>query len=433
MKPSIALNGSPLPETQQTEGTRYSWKGLLLGKDERNFSINARLLLRDGYAYPVATASWSPSLDGPAAVHLFLCGVNNPRIPGWSFTPLSGALKDLEGMEGALRSECPTWAAQRSFVKANALTTASWPPAAIPGYLADRPDDLLVFYFSGRSGQRVRRDLTFLVNDQEITWEELRPLLAMPSQVLVLLDCCHSGAAVEFERGAVDQAKSDRFHLLTSCAANEVSMETSRGGLFSPALVLGLSKADSSGDGVVTLSELADYVRYNCGDRQHPQFWSSRTEPLALTRASGVMPEDSRAASWYVQLQTLREDYGTALNVLNKAGRRMYDLAPSVRRDGEALLNRKSELKLTPEQVRFIQERIEFVQRVLTSVNGKFEPPSEAPANDIRDVSAFLTEAQRLLEDCRSLQATAERLAKRVSGCGNTKILPRRSVKASTE
>ena len=124
------------------------------------------------------------------------------------------------------------------------------------------------------------------------------------------------------------------------------------------------------------------------------------------------MPDDSRAASWYVQLQTLREDYGTAFNVLNEAGRRMYDLAPSVRRDGEALLNRKSELNLTPEQVRFIQERIEFVQRVLTSVNGKFEPPSEAPANDIRDVSAFLTEAQRLLEDCRSLQATAESACK---------------------
>ena len=201
MKPFVALNGSPLPETQQTEGTRYSWKGLLLDKDQPNFSINAELLLRDGYTYPVATASWSPSLDGPATVHLLLCGVNNPRIPGWSFTPLSGALRDLEGMEGALRGRVPNLG--RTTVLRESECSHDSVLAALrqfQGYLADRPDDLLVFYFSGRSGHRGARDLTFLVNDQEITWEELRPLLAMPSQVLVLLDCCHSGAAVEFER-----------------------------------------------------------------------------------------------------------------------------------------------------------------------------------------------------------------------------------------
>lgn len=122
---------------------------------------------------------------------------------------------------------------------------------------------------------------------------------------VILVDACHSGAvgivrdlskaaSRELERAAQGLARQQGVALMTSSAANQVSMELkiagSGRGAFTLALLDGLrGSADSNRDAVITAGELfarvSTCVRELTGGRQHPQALLGSNAALWLTSA----------------------------------------------------------------------------------------------------------------------------------------------------
>lgn len=128
---------------------------------------------------------------------------------------------------------------------------------------------VVIFYFSGHSDGEA---LEF--GRDRLTFSELRQSLAtLGSDIrIVLVDSCKSGALLqakggrpgpEFQIRMTDELASTGEALLTSSAADEVSLESREisGSFFTHHLLSGLrGAADTSGDGKVTLGEAYRYA-----------------------------------------------------------------------------------------------------------------------------------------------------------------------------
>jgi uncharacterized caspase-like protein len=126
-----------------------------------------------------------------------------------------------------------------------------------------------------------------------------RAVRRIPGRVVLLLDCCYSGAILKGLR--------PRKGLRVICAARPrqraKESKKSRHGYLTRALVEGLSgKADANRDGVVHVSELQRYtrkrVRQLSRNRQHPvtfQARKARSFPLAKSREK-IPPRKMRRA-----------------------------------------------------------------------------------------------------------------------------------------
>ena len=149
------------------------------------------------------------------------------------------------------------------------------------------PRDLAVVFFAGHGIKDPRDTFYLLPADMRprelartgISEEELKGALAeLPGRVLLLLDACHAGKIGEFEvigarRGSPRSAADDLVRDLAADECGVVVMAAARGreeseeskelghGYFTKALLEGMSgKADYNKDGVVTLTELDNYV-----------------------------------------------------------------------------------------------------------------------------------------------------------------------------
>jgi hypothetical protein len=128
---------------------------------------------------------------------------------------------------------------------------------------------VVMFYFSGHSDGEALE-----LGRDRLTFSELRQSLAsLGADVrVVLVDSCKSGALLQTKGGKpgpgfqirlTDDLASTGEALLTSSAANEVALESRElaGSFFTHHLVSGLrGAADTSGDGLVTLSEAYQYA-----------------------------------------------------------------------------------------------------------------------------------------------------------------------------
>jgi hypothetical protein len=140
-----------------------------------------------------------------------------------------------------------------------------------------RSSDVFVLYLAGH-GSAEEGEYYFLpwevqyknreeLLKQSLGQEELRQLLAMipVRKTLVLLDTCGSGAFVG--RGLEEKAAIDRLARITGRAvlaassSAQMALEGYEGhGVFTYAVLEGLRKADSGNNGLVEVSELADFV-----------------------------------------------------------------------------------------------------------------------------------------------------------------------------
>ena len=91
-------------------------------------------------------------------------------------------------------------------------------------------------------------------------------------KIVIILDCCYSGAAGQGFKGAVDdqlqQLNNSRgTYLVTASTELQIAHESSAEGysLFTKHLIAGLETgdADKDGDGWVSMNELYDYVQSN--------------------------------------------------------------------------------------------------------------------------------------------------------------------------
>lgn len=129
-------------------------------------------------------------------------------------------------------------------------------------------------------------------------------------QVLLILDCCFSGAAGKaFLRGTVDDQlllsaqESSGLHILSSSTGLEVSRERENEaggevmGNFTRCLVEGIrtGDADANGDGVITVSELREYVGRNLRG-QSPRYWGIEAggDPPVARNANSLRERQAR-------------------------------------------------------------------------------------------------------------------------------------------
>ncbi|MCA9055366.1 MAG: caspase family protein, partial [Planctomycetaceae bacterium] len=144
------------------------------------------------------------------------------------------------------------------------------------------------------------------VRQQSIPWSKLCARLnALPCHVVWMIDACHSGAAVDAAKAIVREANlPNRFVLAASTmhqvsfedAAYKVDDEDAGHGAFTMAVLRGLdglADADQSGDGdgVISASELAEFVRREVRSstvrRQTPCYVPTASPPL-LTPGSAI-------------------------------------------------------------------------------------------------------------------------------------------------
>lgn len=207
-----------------------------------------------------------------------------PRADG-SLTPLAAPAHDVGVLAGILSDAdlCRFEAPQR-LVDADATTVKK---ALLRALETAGPADLVVIYYAGH-GKLDGAQLYLCANDTEpealaatsISIRDIHHFVGRSAcrQVVLILDCCFSGAAAdEFQtRGEmVDRitaaaAPARGLYLLTSCGAYETALERGAGeegdvpyGLYTRALVDGIvsGEADVYRDGRITPLELARYLQ----------------------------------------------------------------------------------------------------------------------------------------------------------------------------
>ena len=166
------------------------------------------------------------------------------------------------------------------------------------------PEDAVIVYFAGH-GEAVDRDWFFVPHELTDTTDAARlreqgfssadlqdrALRIGARNVLVMIDTCKSGAALEAFRG-FDERKSLRLmsrtsgvHVVASADNAQLATELSSlgHGIFTFAALEGLrGAADEQGrDGAVTVGELVDYVRNRVSELAS-EHGTRRQEPVAL-------------------------------------------------------------------------------------------------------------------------------------------------------
>jgi len=183
-----------------------------------------------------------------------------------------------------------------------------------------QPDDMVLIFLAGHGVQDAINpdNFFFLAHDSEVgdlggtaipMWDlgNVMDYTIRSQRILIFADTCHSGAALD--RGGANDGKSLNFFnkylevlarkkgrlVLTASQAHENSLETAKlaHGVFTNSILLGLGGAadNNPADGVVTASELVDYVRAKVPEEtageQHPSYSEQGFDmnfPLAYVR-----------------------------------------------------------------------------------------------------------------------------------------------------
>ena len=157
----------------------------------------------------------------------------------------------------------------------------------LEGFLAaGSRDDILILYYTGHGVLSVKNELYLCTRDTDTKYlkstavkaSDVREMVdeSAAGTTVIFLDCCHSG---RFKGGDLSATLSGRgSFVVTSSRPGELANDTdvqNRASLFTHHLVEGLLRGaeDHDGDGMITLSDVYDYVHGRLADigRQVPQ------------------------------------------------------------------------------------------------------------------------------------------------------------------
>lgn len=214
-------------------------------------------------------------------LYVLAIGINDYRMPGLQ---LKFAVSDARSLGDAL-----DFTGRRLFEAVTVMNVLNGDATAanIDRIFADlapqvRPDDVFVFYMSGH-GWTVDGKFHFIPQDYEggeaelaaraINQETLQGWFVriQAQRALMITDACQSGSLAEdrLSRSGIAQATATN-HLTHSIGRAVLSATTddtpaAEGigghGVFTYALLKGLTKADGNRDGAIDVNELSDYVR----------------------------------------------------------------------------------------------------------------------------------------------------------------------------
>ena len=148
-----------------------------------------------------------------------------------------------------------------------------------------KPDDIVVFFFSGHGYPG-----GFVAHDDMLSYEEIRALFASckAKNKMVFADACFSGDIRDGKRTGHNDPKSN-IMLFLSSRSNEYSIEvpSMRNALFASCLIRSLKGgADVNGDRVITAKELFNAVSTGVAqlsrNRQHPVMWGNFPDTMPV-------------------------------------------------------------------------------------------------------------------------------------------------------
>jgi WD40 repeat protein len=226
--------------------------------------LSARVLARDTYSLSEeVTVEVKPPMMPPKNNKrgmLYYVGVGINHFQKHENLTLQGAVPDVKNLEECLKKVC---AARFVEINSTVLTEKDATAAAILNTLKKlpeklRPADVVIVHYSSHGEVDAKGGLYLLAHDTDrddlehtgVSGHELRTILSQyPCQVLLILDACHSGnfsmrpATDPLSRLLADD--SCGVAVMTAALASQKALDTKEGGVFTQALIEGLSgKAD---------------------------------------------------------------------------------------------------------------------------------------------------------------------------------------------
>lgn len=144
-------------------------------------------------------------------------------------------------------------------------------------------EDTLLIYYSGSSFKGDDGNFYLPVADSDKDYPDAGAIdsefmlsclrNSRSRRIILLIDGCHSGGFFENNRGI-----PDGMYAITACAADQSTLDTPNGGMFTQALIEGMQQAatDVDGDGFISIDELHDFVKKKFTDQaldSTPQKW----------------------------------------------------------------------------------------------------------------------------------------------------------------
>ncbi len=239
-------------------------------------------------------------------------------------------------------------------------------------------DDFFLIYYSGHGKRSTVGDLYLATSDTvsdalESTALEINKVNSLVKacrcrRVLLLLDCCYSGAA----GGAIakdsieDQLRTasegSGIYLITASTGIQTALEKEEDdySVFTKHLLSGIQSgdADIDGNGVITIDEMYDYLYRKVKEDSHqePTRWSLDGRGTIVISKSGRVPRQERARNLQTLLFRLKEDERITSAILIEAlaicERERDELSP-VERAKDTLLNKLLNDSITPLEFSF--------------------------------------------------------------------------------
>lgn len=317
---NIQVDGAPaIVEPLEAEtAARLGLQGTDAKRFYREFSLpisrDSVIVRAEGRGGATTQAIASPRIDKRWAVIIGVGQYASEDIPDLEF-----ARADAQAVYDFLKSDAAGPFDDILFLADEEATGAAMRQALFVFLQQADWNDLVVVYYAGHGAPDPSRpdNLYLLPTDADLNslaasgfpmWDvktALRRQIAA-ERVLVIADACHSAGTADGDvvGGSGDNAIAGGFSqlftpsrrlMMTAADTNEFSLEDSRWGghgVFTHFLLEGLGgKGDLDGDGIVTFTEVFDYVANNVrsatGGRQNPQRSGFGDIPLAVVGGPG--------------------------------------------------------------------------------------------------------------------------------------------------
>ena len=317
---SIEVDGAPalVEPMDAEEATRLGLGGRKAQRFYREFSLpisqDSVRVVAQGVGGRVTETVAAPRIDKRWAVVIGVGEYESDDIPDLEF-----ARADAEAVRDFLMSDAAGPFEEVLYLADEEATGAAMREALFVFLQQADWDDLVVIYYAGHGAPDPMRpdNLYLLPTDSDLDalaatgfpmWDvktALRRQIAA-ERVLVIADACHSAGTADGDvvGGSDDNVIAGGFSqlftpsrrlMMTAADTNEFSLEDSRWGghgVFTHFLLEGLSgHGDANSDGIVTFTELFDYVAGNVrtatGGRQNPQRSGLGDIPLAVVGGGG--------------------------------------------------------------------------------------------------------------------------------------------------
>jgi len=319
----VLINGKPVQTEKISSGLQFSLSvGLVVG--ENTFEVVARNAHHQTTTKSLVVKRAENRFAGKRwAVVIGISEYKHPEIHDLKY-----AHRDAEAFYEFLKSaNGGAFADDHTLLLTDAKATKANVRSAVFDFLKQTSEeDLVMIYFSGHGLSRGKGYSYFVTHDSDpyrmeetaFDMEDIQAALRKTIQaerVVIFADACYSGAINDYVKGTrttqLEENLINRYLSemakakpgivsVTSCAENEVSGEAWlfwEHGVFTFVLISGLGgkitdtegrvktfeSADADGDGIVTVSELTQYVtKYVPGytkNKQNPQVSKSNFDP----------------------------------------------------------------------------------------------------------------------------------------------------------